>query len=265
MEWPFCFVHACGVHKGGSKQVPQAPDQSLVAEIFKLRSWTNLVERTGPDELENLGKLTENVVPVVRVLDGEFAFVENVIEIEKDLGWAIALAEEDLHRCPVSGTTVGRWVLRVLEVGAGLGALCRSKPEIRVMAKARSSSLAPARPGNDRSIEDQAGAGEAGFGFLQLGDVEGGYAEAGGFDAGAGVREGGGEDYSVAEGQGVGGVGFVGGNIEPEIPGERSGVEPGTIGEEDVAAEVGDGGFQVEAAGDGNDDDFVIVRREEGG
>jgi hypothetical protein len=105
MEWPFCFVHACGVHKGGLNRCRRPPDQSLVAEIFTLRSWTNLVERTVPDELEDLGELTENVVPVVRVLDGEFPFVENVIEIEKDLGWAIALAEEDLHRCPVSGKT----------------------------------------------------------------------------------------------------------------------------------------------------------------
>ena len=33
----------------------------------------------------------------------------------------------------------------------------------------------------------------------------------------------------------------------------------------DVAAEMGDGGFQVEAAGDGDGDDFVIVRGEDGG
>ena len=49
-------------------------------------------------------------------------------------------------------------------------------------------------------LEYEAGAGQAGFGFLEFGNVDWGYLESGGFDFGAGLWEGRGEDYGVAEG-----------------------------------------------------------------
>ncbi len=49
------------------------------------------------------------------------------------------------------------------------------------------------------------------------------------------------------------------------MAGERRGVEPCTVGEERVAVEMGDGGFQMKAAGDGNGDDFIVVRSKNGG
>src|SRR5258708_23274767 len=48
------------------------------------------------------------------------------------------------------------------------------------------------------------------------------------------------------------------------MAGERSGVKPGAVGKECVAAEMGDGGFQMKTAGNGNGDDFVMVRSEDG-
>ena len=123
--------------------------------------------------------------------------------------------------------------------------------------------------GDGTHFENQAGAGQAGFGFLEFGDVERGDVKAGGFDAGASFGEGGGEDDGVGDGQGVGGVGFGGVDVDPLKVGEllvsNGCVEPRAICEERVAAEVGYGGFEVEAAGDGNRDDFVIVWREDGG
>ena len=89
--------------------------------------------------------------------------------------------------------------------------------------------------------------------------------EVGGFDAVAGLRERGGEDHRVAESERVGGVGFFGRYVDPIIDGERLGIEPSAIGEERVAAEVGDGGFEVQAAGYGNRDDCVAVRGEDRG
>ena len=54
-------------------------------------------------------------------------------------------------------------------------------------------------------------------------------------------------------------------DVDPFEGGERRRFEPRTVGKERVAAEVGDRGFEMQAAGDGNGDDFVIVGREDGG
>src|SRR5258708_29061840 len=49
------------------------------------------------------------------------------------------------------------------------------------------------------------------------------------------------------------------------MAGERSCVKPGAVGKECVGVEMGDGGFQMKTAGNGNGDDFVMVRSEDGG
>ena len=84
-----------------------------------------------------------------------------------------------------------------------------------------------------------------------------------GFDASARAGEGCGKDDRVGESQSVGGVWFGGIDVDPVVTGKGSGVEPGAVGEERIAAKKGDGGLEVEAACDGYGDDFVIVRRED--
>src|SRR6267378_1299932 len=54
-------------------------------------------------------------------------------------------------------------------------------------------------------------------------------------------------------------------DVDPFIAGERPGVEAGAIGEERGAHEMRDGRFQMKAANNGNGDDFIVVRRENGG
>ena len=85
------------------------------------------------------------------------------------------------------------------------------------------------------------------------------------FDAGAGAREGSWKNDGAAKGQGIGGVRLGGIDVNPFVADERPGVKPGAIGEERVAAEMRDGRFQMKAAGDGNGDDFIVVRRKDGG
>jgi hypothetical protein len=113
--------------------------------------------------------------------------------------------------------------------------------------------------------EKKAGAGEAGFGFLEFGDVEWRDVEAASGDAGAGPRERCRVNDSSGEGQGVGGMRLGGIDVDPFLAGERRGVEPCAVGEERVAAKRRDGGFEMQAAGDGNGDDFIVVRRKDGG
>ncbi len=88
--------------------------------------------------------------------------------------------------------------------------------------------------------------------------------KAGGLDAGAGAGEGRGENNCAVEGKSVCSVWFRGIDVDPVIDGKGRWIEPGTVGEERVAAEVGDGRLEVEAAGDGDGDDFVKVRRKDG-
>ena len=85
------------------------------------------------------------------------------------------------------------------------------------------------------------------------------------FDAGTCSRKGRRKDYGFAESQCVGGVRFRGIYVDPVEARKGRGVEPGAVGEERVAAEIRDGGFQMQATGDGNGDDLVIVRGENGG
>ena len=99
---------------------------------------------------------------------------------------------------------------------------------------------------------------------MEFGDVEGSDVEAMRFDASARARERCGEDDRAAKGQRVGGVRLGGIDVDTFIFSERSGVEPGAVREKRIAAEAGNGGFQMKAASDGNDDDFVGVRSKNG-
>ena len=99
---------------------------------------------------------------------------------------------------------------------------------------------------------------------MEFGDVEGSDAEAVRFDAGVRARERCGEDDRAAKGQRVGGVRLGGIDVDTAVFSERSGIEPGAVRENRIAAEAGNGGFQMKAASDGNDDDFVGVRSKNG-
>ena len=92
-------------------------------------------------------------------------------------------------------------------------------------------------------IEQQAGTSQAGFRFLQLGDVERRYLETCGFYAGASVREGRRENHRATQGESVGGVRLVGSDIDPVESGESCGVKPGAIGEQGVATDMSDRRF----------------------
>ncbi len=94
---------------------------------------------------------------------------------------------------------------------------------------------------------------------MEFGDVEGSYAEAMRFDASVRAWERCGEDDRAAKGQRVGGVRLGGIDVDRFIFSERSGVEPGAVREKRIAAEAGNSGFQMKAASDGNDDDFVAA------
>src|ERR1700687_2871269 len=121
------------------------------------------------------------------------------------------------------------------------------------------------RSGRICVCEKKTGTGEAGFGFLEFGDIDGSDVEATRFDTGACARERCRENDRVREGQGIGRMrlGRVGG--DPFMAGERCVVKPCTVRKERVAAEIRNGGFQMKAAGDGNGDDFVVLRRKNGG
>lgn len=115
------------------------------------------------------------------------------------------------------------------------------------------------------SVKKQTGTGKAGFGLLEFSDVDGRDVEALSLETGAGAREGGGENDRAAEGEGIGGVRLGGIDVDPVVSGEWRGVKPGAIGEKCVAADVRDGGFEMQTTGNGHGDDFVIMRSEDGG
>ena len=94
---------------------------------------------------------------------------------------------------------------------------------------------------------------------MEFGDVEGSDAEAVRFDASARSRERCGEDDRSAKRQRVGGVRLGGIDVDTFIFSKRSGVEPDAVREKRIAAEAGNSGFQMKAASDGNDDDFVAA------
>ena len=70
-------------------------------------------------------------------------------------------------------------------------------------------------------FKKQAGAGEAGFGFLEFGDVDGCDVETPCFYVGAGAREGSGENDGAAEGEGVGSVWLSGIHVDPAVGGKE--------------------------------------------
>src|ERR1700674_5892574 len=121
------------------------------------------------------------------------------------------------------------------------------------------------RSGRICVCENKTGTGEAGFGFLEFGDVDGSDVEATGFDAGACARERCRENDRVREGQGIGCMRLGGIDVDPFMTDERRGAKPCTVRQERVAAEMRDGRFQMQAAGDGNGDDFIVVRSKNGG
>ena len=121
------------------------------------------------------------------------------------------------------------------------------------------------RSGRICVCEKKTGTGEAGFGFLEFGDVDGSDVEAASFDAGACARKRCGEDDRVRESQGIGCMRLGRIDVDPFLAGERRGVKPCAVGEERVAAEMRNGRFQMKTAGNGNSDDFVVVRRKNGG
>ena len=89
--------------------------------------------------------------------------------------------------------------------------------------------------------------------------------ETSGLDAGAGAWKRCRENDGVSESKGVGRVRLGGINVDPLVAGEWSGVKPGAVGKEGVAAEMRDGGFEMKAAGDGSGDDFIVVLRKNAG
>ena len=102
---------------------------------------------------------------------------------------------------------------------------------------------------------------------MEFGDVERGDVKAGRFDARACVCGNDcGENNCVGESQGVGGVWFLGIDVDPfGNRRTRRRIKPFAIGEESTAAEEGDGGLEMQAAGYRDGDDFVVVRSEDGG
>ena len=100
---------------------------------------------------------------------------------------------------------------------------------------------------------------------MEFGNVERRNVEAARFDAGASAWKRCRENDRVREGQGIGGMRFGGIDVDPFVAGERGGFKPCTVGEERVAADMRDRGFEMKAAGDGNGDDFIVVRRKNGG
>ena len=130
--------------------------------------------------------------------------------------------------------------------------------------------------GADRicSFEKKAGASKAGFGFLEFGDVERRNVKAKSLDACACARERSRENNGAGEGQGIGSMRLFRIHVDPFEPCKWFRVEPGTIGEQEsksgsrtrrlLPANVSNRRFQMKAAGDGNGDDFIVVRRKNG-
>ena len=59
-------------------------------------------------------------------------------------------------------------------------------------------------------------------------------------------------------------VRFVSRDVDPLVAGKRCGIEPRAIGEQRVATERSYRRFQVQAAGDGHGEHFVVVGLEQG-
>lgn len=97
---------------------------------------------------------------------------------------------------------------------------------------------------------------------MEFGNVERSYVKAEGFDASTGTREGCGENDGISEREGIGGMWLGEIDVEPVVAGKRSWIEPSPVSEEGIAAEGGNGGFEMETPGYGNGNDLVLVRSE---
>ena len=100
---------------------------------------------------------------------------------------------------------------------------------------------------------------------MEFGDVQRCDVEATRFKAEACSREGSGENDGAFKREGVGGVRLGRIDFYPLMAGEGVGIEPGAVGKEGIAAEIRDCRFEMKTAGDGNGDDFIVVRRKNGG
>ena len=109
--------------------------------------------------------------------------------------------------------------------------------------------------------EKKTGTGEAGFGFLEFGDVQRCDVEATRLKTGARSREGSGENDGAFKREGVGGVRLGRIDVYPLMASEGVGIEPGAVGKEVISAEIRDRRFEMKTAGDGNGDYFIVVRR----
>src|SRR5712692_7846596 len=76
---------------------------------------------------------------------------------------------------------------------------------------------------NRKMFKKQAGAGEAGFGFLEFGDVNWRDVETLSFETGTCAREGSRENDGAAEGECIRGVGLSGIDVDPVVGGKRDG------------------------------------------
>src|SRR6266702_6489390 len=115
------------------------------------------------------------------------------------------------------------------------------------------------------SFKKKTGAGKAGFGFLEFGEVEGSNMEAARFEAGACARKRCRENDRAAESQSICGMRLGRIDVDPFMACEQRGVKPRAIREECVAAEMRHCRLQMKTAGNGNGDDFIVVRRKNGG
>ena len=131
-----------------------------------------------------------------------------------------------------------------------------ANPEKRVGQSPQQPSRA------SRRFEQKAGTGEAGFGLLELGDIEGSDVKTAGLEARAGAWKRSGKNNGSAESKGVGGVRLFGGDIDPVVAGERCEIDPGAVGKERVAADVSDRRLEMKAARDTDRRDFVAIRLE---
>ena len=86
-----------------------------------------------------------------------------------------------------------------------------------------------------------------------------------GFDAGACAWERSWKNNGAGESQGIGSVRLGGINVDPIMAGERCSVKPCAVCKERITAEMRNRGFQMQAAGDGNADDLIVVRGANGG
>src|SRR5262249_18508573 len=117
--------------------------------------------------------------------------------------------------------------------------------------------------GHDIGVENKAGAGQAGFRLLQFRDIQGRYRKPPGLKTSSGAGKRSWKNHRAADAESIGSVRLGRIDVEPIEAGEGSSVEPSAIGEQDVSADVGNGGFEMQAAVHRHGNHLVVVRRED--